>query len=195
MSGLSELPPTFTTGQARAAGVQSRDLYRARDDGMVIELSRGVFRRADAPAPRYADLLALAHRAPRAVVCLLSAARLHDLTDELPAAVQIAVPRNTWAPSISFPPVEVFRWDPDTFETGVEQVVVADGEFARVYSPPRTVVDLMRLRSRIGEPVAHIALQRFVNTYPSRLGELSQIARALDVGGPVHAALDVLTAS
>jgi hypothetical protein len=41
------LPSTFTTKQARAAGV-----HAARDNGELVELSRGVFRRADAPGRR-----------------------------------------------------------------------------------------------------------------------------------------------
>ena len=44
------LPATFTTGEARAAGVHPRELYSGRDTGAYVELSRGVFRRADAPA-------------------------------------------------------------------------------------------------------------------------------------------------
>jgi len=86
-----DLPATFTTSQARRAGISFRDLYRARDEGGIIELSRGVFPQAHAPAPSYPDLLAVAHRAPPAVVCLLSAAAVHDLTDEVPAAIQIGV--------------------------------------------------------------------------------------------------------
>ena len=149
MAGVAGLPATFTTAQARRAGVQFRDLYAARDAGELLELSRGVFRRADAPLPTFPDLLAVAYRAPRAVVCLLSAAAVHDLTDE---------------------PV-------------------------RVYSPTRTVVDLMRLRARIGEPVAHIALRRYLTHRDARVGELVDLAATLDVLGPVRSALDVLTAS
>src|ERR1044072_8282170 len=103
MEGSSRLPPTFTTGQARAAGMHPRDLYAARDGGELVELSRGGFRRADAPAAAYPDLLAISLRAPRAVVCLLSAAAVHDLTDEIPMDVQIAVPRPTWAPRLAHP--------------------------------------------------------------------------------------------
>lgn len=45
MSGaLAALPPTFTTRTARTYGLHSRELYRMRDDGDLIELSRGVFR-------------------------------------------------------------------------------------------------------------------------------------------------------
>jgi hypothetical protein len=127
MRGLPGLPPTFTTVPARAAGVHPRDLYASRDGGELVELSRGVFRRADAPAAAYPDLLAVSLRAPRAMVCLLSAAAVHDLTDEIPTAVQIAVPRRTWPPKLDHPPVEVFVWDPLTFGLGLDAVEVAPG--------------------------------------------------------------------
>lgn len=189
------LPATFTTSEARASGVHPRDLYAGRDTGAYVELSRGVFRRADAPAATYPDLLAVSRRAPRAVVCLLSAASVHDLTDELPLGVQIAVPRRTWPPKIDHPPVEVFVWNPATFELGIDQVNAAPGEPVRVYSPARTVVDLMRMRRKLGESVAHIALRRYLSRRDARVGEVVELARALDVLGPVRAAVDVLQAS
>ncbi len=195
MIDLAVLPATFTTSQASRAGLQFRDLYAARDAGELVELSRGVFRKAAAPEASYPDLLAVAHRAPRAVVCLLSAASVHDLTDELPPAVQIAVPKGTWPPKIAYPAVEVFTWSPDTLELGVQAVEAAPGEPVRVYSAARTVVDLMRLRGRIGESVAHIALRRYLAGRDARVGQLIDLARALDVLGPVRSAVDVLTAS
>jgi len=195
MTWMGDLPATFTTSAARRAGVQFRDLYRARDEAVLVELSRGVFRRADAPAPSYPELLAVAHRSPRAVICLLSAAAVHDLSDELPAAVQIAVPRRTWPPRITYPPVEVFSYDAATFDLGLDYLEAAPGEPVRVYSPARTVVDLMRLRARIGESVAHIALRRFVSSPGHQIGELMSLAAILDVAGPMRSAVDVLTAS
>jgi hypothetical protein len=195
MPELAGLPSTFTTGQARAAGLHPRDLYAAREGGGLIELSRGVFRRADAPAAAHPDLLAVSLRAPRAVVCLLSAAAVHDLTDEIPMAVQIAVPRRTWPPKLDHPPVEVFVWDPATFELGLDSVEVAPGERARIYSPGRTAVDLMRMRNKLGESVAHIALRRYLGRRDARIAELFAYAKALDVLGPVRAVVDVLAAS
>ena len=192
---LSGLPPTFTTGQARAAGVHPRDLYAARDGGELVELSRGVFRRADAPAAAYPDLLAVSLRAPRAVVCLLSAAAVHDLTDEIPIAVQIAVPRRTWPPKLDHPPVEVFVWDPATFELGLDSAEVAPEERARIYSPARTAVDLMRMRHKLGESVAHVAVRRYLARHDARVADLMTYAKALDVLGPVRAVIDVLSAT
>jgi hypothetical protein len=53
----------------------------------------------------------------------------------------------------------------------------------------------MRMRRKLGESVAHIALRRYLSRRDARVGELIELARALDVLGPVRAAVDVLQAS
>ncbi|MGH3423925.1 MAG: type IV toxin-antitoxin system AbiEi family antitoxin domain-containing protein [Nocardioidaceae bacterium] len=189
-----ELPATFTTRQARAVGVHPRQLYAWRDEGEIIELSRGVFRRADAPPASYPDLLAVGRRAPRAIVCCVSAAAVYDLTDEIPQAVQIAVPTPDRPPRIDYPPTEVLRFTPKTFQLGCSSIEAAPGETVRLYDPTRTVVDLMRLRHRFGEPLAHAALHRYLTRPDARPGELLRLARKLDVYGPLRHALDVASA-
>lgn len=188
------LPATFTTKVAREAGVHPRDLYAWRDGGVIIELSRGVFRRGDAPPATYPDLLAVSLRAPHGVVCCLSAASIHELTDELVAAVELAVPRGAYVPRIDFPPTEVFRFEAAKFGLGRSTVVAAPGETVPVYDAARTVVDLMRLRHRFGEPIAHIALQRYLSTPQAQPALLMEYAHMLDVSGPVRAAVDVASA-
>lgn len=139
-------------------------------------------------------MLAVAYRAPVAIVCCVSALVVHDLTDEIPTAVQVAVPRSHRPPRISYPPIEVFRFANATFELGLLMVEAAPGEDVRVYSAERTVVDLMRLRHRLGEPLALGALRRYLQRRDARPGELLSLARALDVMGPMRAAVDVASA-
>ncbi|GAB3998621.1 hypothetical protein GCM10029992_24930 [Glycomyces albus] len=90
---LDELPATFTLLEVIAAGGSRRAVYSWRDSGKVVQISRGVYRKADAAETAYLDVLAAAMRAPRGVVCLVSALALHELTDDIPPAVQLAVPR------------------------------------------------------------------------------------------------------
>jgi hypothetical protein len=190
----ASLPTTFTTATALARGIHPRDLYGWRDGGDILELSRGVFRRADAPPASYPDLLAVAYRSPRAIVCCRTAAAIHELSDEIPPVVQIAVPTRSRPPRITYPPTEVFRFDEATFERGLSRVEAAPGESVRIYTPARTVIDLMRLRGRFGEPLAHGALQRYLRRRDARPAELLRLAAELDVHGPVRRALDVAMA-
>jgi hypothetical protein len=188
------LPPTFTTAIALSHGVHPRDLYAWRDDGQIVELSRGVFRRAGAPSASYPDLLAVTHRSAIAIVCCRSAAALYDLSDEIPPTVQIAVPARHRPPRITYPPTEVFRFDARIFELGLSHVEAAPDEWVRIYDPMRTVVDLIRLRGRLGEDLAYGALGRYLRRRDARPGELLGMAAALDVRGPVRRALDVAMA-
>lgn len=193
-ASLQVLPDTFTTATARGRGVHPRDLYAWRDSGEVVELSRGVFRRADAEAASWPDL-AVAYRAPRAIVCCVSAAAVHGLTDELPGAVQIAVAARAHPPRIEYPPTSVFRFDEATFEIGRSHVEAAPGEPVRIYDAARTVVDLIRLRHRLGEPIAFGALNRYLRVSGARPGLLLEYAERLDAFGPVARALEVANAS
>ncbi|MDO5618125.1 type IV toxin-antitoxin system AbiEi family antitoxin domain-containing protein [Kocuria sp.] len=195
MKKLAEsLPSTFTTETSRAHGVHPRDLYVWRDQGEIIELSRGVFRRADAPPASYPDLVAVAHRAPRAIVCCISAAAIHDLTDEMPASVQIAVPKRSHTPVISYPPVTVFRFEEAAFELGLTSFEAGPGESVRMYDAARTVVDLMRFRRRFGEPIAHAALRRYMAAPGARPALLLDYADTLGAFGPMRAAVDIASA-
>lgn len=191
---LADMPATFTSAMAFSRGMHPRDLYAWRDTGEIVELSRGVFRRADAPLAARPDLLAISYRTPRAIVCCVSAAAVHELTDEQPLRVQVAVPNGTHPPRIDHPPTRVFRFDPQTFELGLTSAEAAPGESVRVYDAARTVVDLMRLRHRLGEPIAHTALNRYMSRPDARPALLLEYARERGVLGPVRGALDVVSA-
>ncbi len=159
-----------------------------------VELSRGMFRRADAPPASYPDRLAMPYRAPRTVVCCVSAAAVHDLTDQLPVAVQSAMLTRERSPRIAHPPTQAFCFATDTFEVGLTAVKAPPGELVRIYDPARTIVDLMRVRHRLGEPLAHPALHRYLRCPDARPGELLRLADTLGAQGPAQRALDVATA-
>ncbi len=190
----SRLPATFTTKIARELGFHSRDPHGWRDDGDIIELTRGVFRRGDAPSATYPDLLAVPARVPGGMVCCLSAASLYDLTDTLVGVVQIAVRRGAHVPRIDFSPTEVLCFESGRFGLGMTTIEAAPGEPVAVDDAARTVVDLMRLRHRFGEPTAHSALRRYLGTPGARPAQLLKYAAALGVSEPVRSAVDVASA-
>lgn len=192
---LATLPPTFTTAQARQVLLSSRDLASLVTDGDVDELTRGVYRRADAPETAHTDLLAVCRRAPRAVVCGESALALHELIDDIPSAVHIAVPRGSRRPTISYPPTVVAQYSAKTFDLGVEPFEAAPGEVVPTYSAARSVVDAMRHRGRIGESLALSALGRYVRRNGrSGVGELQHIARELGALSVIRPAVEAVLA-
>ena len=193
-STVEKLPASFTTAQVLEHGVSCSTLYRLRDRGEVVELSRGVWRRADAPPTAHESLLAVALRAPHGTICLLSALALHELTDEIPSRVHLAVPRGQHRPRITYPPVEVYVFDPATFELGREWVEVAPDERLPVYGEVRSTVDALRMRNQLGTDIAYGAARRLLSRRRAAAGELLSLSRRLRCAGPVGDALEVLQA-
>jgi predicted transcriptional regulator of viral defense system len=175
-------------------GARWEDLYRLRDEGALVELSRGIYRVADAPATAHLDLVAVCRRAPDGMICLSSAASFWDLTDEMPDAVHVAVARGRHRPSIAYPPTRVHVFGADTFALGRAQQTLESAETIAISSQERTVVDLMRFRSRVGRDLALSALRRYLQHRDAKPGELLALARHLRVGTVMAEAMEPLLA-
>lgn len=177
-----------------AGGARWEDLYRLRDSGELIELSRGVYRVADAPQTAHLDLVAVCRRAPQGTICLNSAASFWDLSDEIPDSVHLAIARGKHRPRIAYPPTRVHVFAAATFSLGRVPQKLESGETIAVTSKERTVVDLIRLRSRVGRDLALSALRRYLQGSDAKPGELLALARRLRVGSVMAEAMEPLLA-
>lgn len=175
-------------------GARWEDLYRLRDSGELIELSRGIYRVADAPASAYLDLLAVCRRAPDGMICLNSAASFWDLSDEIPDAVHLAIARGKHRPRIVYPPTRVHVFSVERFSFGRVMEKIDPGDTIAISSRERTVVDLMRLRSRVGSDLALGALRRYLQNSDARPADLLAMARRLRVGSVMAEAMKPLLA-
>lgn len=192
LSRLQNIGPIFRSTQATSAGVSWRDLYRLRDSGAIVELSRGLFQLADTIGFGHSDFVAVCARAPHGMVCLDSALSYWDFTDDIPSVVHLAVPSGSTRPSIDYPPTRVHVFDAEKFSVGREKVDEDEAVFW-ITDRERTVVDAFRMRHTLGEQVAITALRRYLAQQPRR-GRLAEIARRFRAFAPLSAALRVLDA-
>jgi predicted transcriptional regulator of viral defense system len=188
---LDALPDTFTYAQASARGMTKHALYRLRDDGAIVSLGRGIYRRADGELADH-SLIAIATAAPAATLCLSSALARHGLSDDNPAAPDIALPRGARAPAV----FATARWHffaTNTFTIGREMLPVDSGTSIGIYSPERSIIDAFRTRGREGHELGHQALQRWLRRRGSQPGDLLELAqhwpRTLT---PLRTALEIL---
>lgn len=185
---------TVSAAELVGRGARWEDVYRLRDDGALVEISRGIYRLADAPATAHLDLVAVCRRAPDGMICLSSAASYWDLTDEMPGVVHLAVARGRHLPTIAYPPTRVHVFAADTFTLGHIQQPIESGETIAISSRERTVADLLRLRSRVGRDLALTALRRYLQGRDAKPGELLTLARQLRIGTVMAEMLEPLLA-
>lgn len=189
---LRPLGPVFRAGDAVAAGVSWRDLYRVRDAGLVVGLSRGLYQLAEDAGLDQPDFVAVCARVPQGMVCLQSALAYWDLSDEIPAWVDFAVPTGAHRPRIDHPPTRVHVFAAATFKLGRRRVPVDDGVSFAITDVERTVVDCFRARHRIGEDLAVGGMRRYLNRRGARPARLMELAGVLRVRTPILNVLRVL---
>jgi predicted transcriptional regulator of viral defense system len=164
------------TKEALGLGIHPRTLYQLRDDGVIEQLSRGIYRLAELPALSHPDLVTVALRVPRAVICLVSALAYHDATTEIPHEVQIALPRGAKPPQLDHPPLRVFLFSGPALTEGIA-VVDLDGVDVRIYDLAKTVVDCFRFRNKLGVDVAVEALNLAVKRHGLKPADILGYAR------------------
>ncbi len=183
---------TLRTQEIIGAGIHPRTLYAMRDSGALETIGRGIYRLASLPPMSEPDIAVVAKLVPSAVVCLISALSLHELTTQIPHAVQIAVLPGRHAPRIDHPPIEVFRFSPQAHAAGVEERVV-DGVKARVFSPEKTLADVFKFRNRIGLETAVEALRNYAARKRRRFDLVQDYARVCRVEQVMRPYLEALS--
>jgi hypothetical protein len=185
------LGDTFTYSEARRANVGDKRLYGLRDAGELIALGGGVYRWADAP-PADTDLIEIAERVPHATLCLETALARHGLVDAIPAAIDIAIPRGSSRPALHSP-CRLHQFNAGTFDLGRESIDVRARQPLGLYSPERSLIDIIRLRHLEGSDVAWEALRRWLLTPGRSPAQLIALAQNFTRAEPaLRRALEVL---
>jgi predicted transcriptional regulator of viral defense system len=162
--------------EALAAGISRRTLYAMRDDGILDVLSRGVYRLASLPGLEQPDLVTVATRIPRGVICLISALAFHELTTQIPHSIDVALVMGSERPRIDYPPVSVFWFSGEAFTSGIETHRF-DGTEVRIYGAEKSIADAFKYRNKLGLDTALEALRTWRSRRGVKTERLLQFAR------------------
>lgn len=166
--------------EALRLGLSRKTLYAMRDSGVVEPLSRGLFRLTSLDPLGNPDLVTVAARVPQGVVCLISALAFHELTTQVPHAIDVALERGTRKPRLDYPPTRFFWFSGPAFHEGIEAHKL-DGVAVRVYDPEKTLADCFRYRNKLGMDVVLEALRLWRERRRKKLDALLKYARARHV--------------
>jgi len=180
---------TLKPRQAADLGMSASGLYRAARTGRYDKIARGIYREADAPAADW-DWIEAATRRADATICLTSALAHYDLTDAIPQALDIAIPRGSRIPAGN----SAIAWhlfDRNTFGLGRNEIEIPGSTLTiGIYSPERCIADAFRLRGDTGYELGRDALREWLRRggKPAQLMEIaSRLPRA---SGPLQRTLE-----
>lgn len=184
------LPEIFTHADAAALGISDRSLMEMRTAGELDRLARGIYIKPGVDVDH--DLVEIAIRAPRSTLCLTTALAYHELTDDIPPTINVALPREQRQPRTATP-VTWHRFDSTTFDIGRTERALTNELSIGIYDPIRSIIDAYRLRHLYGIDQAHEALKRWLRQRGNQPAALLKTAKKFPKAEPtLRTALETL---
>jgi predicted transcriptional regulator of viral defense system len=177
--------------EALGLGINRYRLYQLRDQGIIETVSRGIYRLTELPTISNPDLVTVALRYPKAVICLVSALAWHEMTTQIPHSITVAVPPKTRIPTLDYPPIKAYRFATHAFNAGIEPINL-DGITIQMYSAEKTLVDCFKFRNKIGMDVVLEALQLYRRRKPLNLPALLHYAAICRVENVIRPYLEAI---
>lgn len=174
--------------EADLLGVSDPAMARATDVGALRRIAPGVYLGVDHATGPLTEGAGWTLRHPDAVIGLLTAALVHDLTDAFPRGSWLFVPKGSSPPRSAAFPVQVVQSVPwylslkHDDDNGIEARQV-HGVTVRQTGLDRTVIDLWRYPRRIPEEFALEALRRRAKLDDFRVPDFARLARRLGAWG------------
>ena len=155
---LAESQPLLRARDLKAQALPTVVLSRMVAAGKLERVARGIYSLPGRALSEHRSLAEVALRAPRGVVCLLSALRVHGIGTQAPFEVWLAIPPHTPTPRLDQPELRVVRMSGPALTEGVELIKI-DGVQVPVFNADKTVADCFKYRNKIGLDVALEALR------------------------------------
>jgi len=175
-------------------GISATAISRAVADGEVIRIGRGLYQLQDSEPDMHMALAEIAKRAPKAVICLVSALSFHGLTDQIPRKVWIAIGARDWEPKIEYPRIRAVRFTEPYFSQGIETHTIS-GVDVQVYSVPKSIADAFRNRKLVDRSVAIECMKSALESRKASPGSLAVAAQENGAWKQMKPYLEALTSN
>lgn len=204
---MASMRPELTSTDLQRAGVgvffRPRDvvplgltyyqLQRMVTEGRVERVGPGLYRLAEVEATEMETIAMVASAVPHAIVCLLSALRIHEIGTQSPHQVWLAIDRKARIPRRLPAKVRIVRFSGAMLTYGVVTESM-QGVRVRLTNPARTVVDCFRYRNKIGLDVAMEALRDAVRSRKAMVSEIDRAAEVCRIRTVIGPYLEALSA-
>ncbi len=131
----------------RRLGIPQNCLWHLHKGGLLERIGRGLYTMPNADVTEHHSLAEVCKRAPRGVICLLSALRFHELTTQSPFEVWVAINVKAREPKLQPLRVRVVRFSGRVLSEGIEERTI-EGVKVRVYNAAKTVADCFKYRNK-----------------------------------------------
>lgn len=164
------------TAEAMRLGIHPRTLYQLRDEGLLEQLAKGVYRLLEVPDFSEPDLVLVSKKIPHGIICLISALAYHEITTQIPHFVYVAIPTKSRRSNLSYPPIRYFHYSAKVYNAGVETILIG-GYPVKIYDTEKTLADCVKFRNKIGMDIVIEALKMYWQRKGTQIDKLYEYAK------------------
>ena len=172
---LLQTHPILRAYELRQAGISAPAISRAVADGELVRIARGLYQRVGAELSAHQSLAEASKLVPKGVIALTSALAFHELTDQMPRKVWVAISPRDWAPVTSYPPIRITELPEKYMTQGVEKHRIS-GVDVPIFSVVKTLADVFRSRA-VDRSIAIEALRAALRNRKATPAEIVQSAQ------------------
>ena len=175
LADLLQTQPIVRAYELRQAGITPSMISRAVADGDLIRIARGLYQRFDGELSAEQSLAEASKLVPKGVIALTSALAFHELTDQMPRKVWMAISPRNWAPVTSYPPIRITEFPDKYMAQGIEWHRIS-GIDVPIFSVSKSLADVFRSRA-VDRSVAIEALRSALRNRRATPAEIARSAR------------------
>ena len=184
---LSANKRCFTGAELRELGLTYYRINKLVENGALVRLGKSSYGNT-AYEGEYSDYAEAQARFPRAIVCMLTAAREYGLTTYLPDAVDLAIERDMKARTLAKDPhIRIWYFPQVRYETGIARM-----EDSAIYDIEKTVIDIIYYRNKVGIEETREVLTNYLARPDRDLVKLHRYAELLGCRKILATYLEVL---
>lgn len=183
----------FRPRDIKSIGVSFRELQKLVANGTVERIGGGLYRLSEIEPTEFETIAMVASGVPNAIICLLTALRIHEIGTQSPHEVWIAIDRKRRKPVRVPTRIRIVRFSGAMLTYGVIRQSM-QGVSVSITSPARTVVDCFRYRNKVGLDVAMEALRDAIRARKATVSEIWRAAEVCRIRTVISPYLEALSA-
>lgn len=188
---LPEDQRIFSVQQLKGEGLTQYKIGKLVNEGKLIKLNKSYFENAEYCGEESDFYYAEAY-APQGVICLLSAAVYYHLTNFIPEAVDVAIPRKSKVSAMpDWPRINIYYYTDARYELGTTTVMEGRNKF-KIYDIEKTVVDIVFYKERVGVEETKEILVNYLQRKDRNLNRLLKYATLMKCDKTMRQYLEVL---
>lgn len=146
---LAKKKGILKTSDILDAGLHHETLRRMCEEGILEKTNRGFYKLTNLEISIYHDFAMASTKAPKGVICLLSALLYHEISTQLPPVVWMAFKRPARVPNLEYPKLKVVLFSESSMAEGID-IHTLENVPIKITNPAKTIADCFKFRNKVG---------------------------------------------